>query len=321
MARLRFSFMVIGIAALLGGLASPVSAQQNYPDKTIHVLLGFLPGTSSDILCRFYTNKLQELTKQTVILENKPGALGLLAGGVVARAKPDGYTIWFTANIPSARYLLKEVPFNTDTDFTSVAPLFSTPFMLSVSAKSEIKSVSDLVERLKKQPVGRYGYGSPTTLIATAYFLNQTGAQAEGVGYRGASQALPEVENQTLDFIINDAMTAWPLSQAGRLRGLAVASGARVSSIPLPTMQEAGVPDYNFDGWWGAFVPTQTPPAVVAKLAALFAQINRDPATKTFLDSVVAAPMTGDANWMQKQMAEDTETWGRLVKLTGLQPQ
>jgi tripartite-type tricarboxylate transporter receptor subunit TctC len=321
MARRKLPLMLAAAAALLSGWAMPAGAQQNYPDKQIHVLLGFLPGTSSDILCRFYTNKLQELTKQTVILENKPGALGLLAGGVVSRARPDGYTIWFTANIPSARFLLKEVPFNPDTDFTAVGPLFSTPFMLSVSAKSDIKSVSDLVARLKKQPLGRYGYGSPTTLIATAYFLNQTGAQAEGVGYRGASQALPEVENQTLDFIINDAMTAWPLSQAGRLRGLAVASGERVSSIPLPTMQEAGVPDYNFDGWWGAFVPSQTPAAVVAKLASLFAQINRDPATKTFLDSVVAAPMAGDANWMKKQMAEDQETWAKLVKLTGLQPQ
>jgi tripartite-type tricarboxylate transporter receptor subunit TctC len=116
-------------------------------------------------------------------------------------------------------------------------------------------------------------------------------------------------------------MTAWPLSQAGRLRGLAVASNTRVSSIPLPTMQEAGVPNYHFDGWWGAFVPAQTSPAVVAKLASLFAEINRQPATKAFLDSVVATPMAGDADWMRKQMAEDTETWSRLVKLTGLQPQ
>jgi len=321
MARFTTPLAVIGITAALCGFPLPSMAQQNYPDKPIHVLLGFLPGTSSDILSRYYTKKLQEVSKQTVVLENKPGMLGLLPGGTVARAKPDGYTIWFTPSIPQARYLLKEVPFDPDKDFISVAPLFETPSMLSVSAKSSIKSVAELVAHLKKRP-GRYGYGAPTTVVASEYFLSQTGAKAEGVGYRGASQALPEVESMTLDFIINDAMTAWPLSKAGRLRALAVTTNKRLSVAPdVPTMEEAGVPDYHFAGWWGAFVPAGTPPEVVAKLAALFAEINNMPETKAFLETAVAAPVLEDANWMRTQLVKDTETWGRLVKLTNLQPQ
>lgn len=312
---------VVFIATVLGFWAHSVAAQENYPDRTIHVLLGFLPGTSSDILSRHYTTKLQEITKQPVVLENKPGLVGLLPGGVVARAKPDGYTVWFTPSIPASRYLLKEVPFNPDSDFAPVAPLFQTPMMLSVSGKSDIKSVAELVERLKTKH-SRYGYGSPTTLLATEYFLTQSGTKADGVAYRGASQALPEVENMTLDFIINDAMTAWPLSKAGRLRALAVTTNKRVPDIPdVPTMEEAGIPDYNFDGWWGAFVPAKTPPDVVAKLAALILEINRLPETKKFLETAVALPLFGDAAWMRKQLAEDTETWGRLVKLSNLQLQ
>lgn len=313
--------VVIVVAAVLGISARSVAAQENYPDKTIHVLLGFLAGASSDILSRYYTKKLQDITKQTVILENKPGLFGLLPGGVVARAKPDGYTIWFTPSIPASRYLLKEVPFNPDTDFIPVAPLFQTPMMLSVSGKSDIKSVAELVEHLKKKR-GRYGYGSPTTLIATEYFLSQSGISADGVAYRGASQALPEVENMTLDFIINDAMTAWPASKAGRLRALAVTPDKRIPDIPdIPTMQEAGIPNYNFDGWWGAFVPAKTPPDVVAKLAALIREINGLPETKKFLETAVALPLFGNAEWMRTQLAQDTETWARLVKISNLQPQ
>jgi len=149
-----------GLSALIAALwcisASPVAAQTNYPDKPIQVLVGFPAGASADILSRYYTKKLQELTKQTILLENKPGLFGLLAGGVAARAKPDGYTVWFTPSIPAARILLKESPFNPDTDFAPVAALFQTPLMLSVSGKSEIKSVAQLVEHLRNTR-GRYG--------------------------------------------------------------------------------------------------------------------------------------------------------------------
>ena len=159
-------------------------------------------------------------------------------------------------------------------------------------------------------------------MIATEYFLSQSQITADGVAYRGASQALPEVENMTLDFIINDAMTAWPASKAGRLRALAVTTDKRIPDIPeVPTMQEAGIPNFNFDGWWGAFVPAKTPPDVVAKLASMIAEINRQPETKKFLDTAVALPLFGDGEWMRAQLAEDTETWSRLVKISNLKPQ
>jgi tripartite-type tricarboxylate transporter receptor subunit TctC len=321
MPHLRLPRVVVAGAIFLGAFSGAASAQNTYPDKTIHVQLGFLAGASSDILSRYYTKKLQDISGQTVVLENKPGLFGLLPGGAVARAKPDGYTVWFTPSIPASRFLVKEPPFNPEADFAPVAPLFQTPMMLSVSGKSDIKSVAELVEHLKKKR-GRYGYGSPTTLIATEYFLNQSGLSADGVAYRGASQALPEVENMTLDFIINDAMTAWPLSKAGRMRALAVTTNKRIPDAPdLPTMEEAGMRDYNFDGWWGAFVPAATPPDVVAKLAALLAEINRLPETKKFLESAVASPLFGDAAWMKSQLAQDTETWRRLAKISNLQPQ
>src|SRR6185369_4392379 len=164
--------------------------------------------------------------------------------------------------------------------------------------------VAELVERLKTKH-SCYGYGSPTTLLATEYFLTQSGTKADGVAYRGASQALPEVENMTLDFIINDAMTAWPASKAGRLRALAVTINKRIPEIPeVPTMEEAGIQDYNFDGWWGAFVPAKTPPEIVAKLAAMFLEINRLPETKKFLDNAIALPLFGDAAWMKTQLAQ-----------------
>ena len=305
----------------LSHLGVSASAEDGYPNKPIQVLVGFPAGASADILSRHYARQMQELTKQTILLENKPGLFGLLAGGITARAKPDGYTIWFTPSVPAARVLLKESPFNPDTDFVPVAPLFRTPLMLSVSGRSDIRSVKQLVEHLKSSR-GRYGYGSPTTLIATEYFLKNAGITAEGVAYRGASQALPEVENMTLDFIINDAMTAWPASQAGRLRSLAVTVESRIPGIPnVPTMQEEGFPNYNFDGWWGAFVPAKTPPDVVAKLARLFGEINRQPETKKFLGSVIALPLFGDAEWMRKQLAEDTVVWRELAKASNLQPQ
>ena len=319
---MRQAVRVIAAAMLLAGLSiGSAPAQTGYPDKPIHVLVGFPAGASADTLSRHYTRLLQEMTKQPVIVENKPGLVGLLPGAAIAKGKPDGYTIWFTPSIPAALYLLKEVPFDPDNDFVPVAPLFQTPLMLSVSGKSDIKSVSELIEHLRKKR-GRYGYGSPTTLVATEYFLSQSGIEADAVAYRGASQALPEVENQTLDFIINDAMTAWPASKAGRLRALAVTTSKRIPNISeIPTMEEAGVRDYNFDGWWGAFMAAKTPPDIVEKLAAMFRKINSLPETQKFLDNAVAYPLLGDAGWMKKQLAEDTETWARLAKISKLQAQ
>jgi tripartite-type tricarboxylate transporter receptor subunit TctC len=288
-------------------------------------VIGFAAGSGADILCRYYTGKLAELSKQTVVIENKPGAIGTIAGGVVARARPDGYTILFTGNsmMAAGHHLVKELPFNAEKDFAPAAGLFDTPFVLTVGAKSPVKTVSELVAHLKAQDgKARYGYTNPTALVATAYFLAQTGTKAEPVGYRLSPDALPEVENATLDFMIYDGAFSIGQINGGRLRALGATPDKRISVLPnVPTIQEAGVANYNFNPWWAAYLPAGTPQPIVDRVAGWVTQITTNPETAAFLEKSVAGPVPGDAKYIRDRLAKDKETWDRLVKLTNLQPQ
>jgi tripartite-type tricarboxylate transporter receptor subunit TctC len=320
---MRYARTLLGAAIGLALISGGASAQQDYPNKPIHVVIGFAAGSGADILVRYYTTKLGEISKQQVLVENKPGAIGTIAGGIVARARPDGYTILFTGNsmMAAGQHLVKELPFDADKDFVPAAGLFDTPFVLVVGAKSPVKSVPELIAHLKAKQA-RYGYTNPTAVVATAYFLNQTGTKAEGVGYRLSPDALPEVENATLDFMIFDGAFALGQINGGRLRALAATPDKRISVLPsVPTMQEAGVANYNFNPWWGAYLPAGTPQPIVDKVATWVTQITTSRETAEFLEKSVAGPVPGDAKYIRDRLAKDKETWTQLVKLTDLKPQ
>jgi tripartite-type tricarboxylate transporter receptor subunit TctC len=305
-----------------------VSAQpgfaQDYPNRPLRVLIGFPAGSGADVLGRYFTAKLAELAGQPVVVENKPGANANIALSLVAKAKPDGYTILFAANsnMAGSRFLFKELSFDTLKDFVPAASFARIAFFMTVGANSPNKSVAELTAYLKSHPQNRYGVTNQTAILASEYYKQIAGVSATQVQYRTAPEALPDVANGTLDFVIMDGTFAVGPIKQGKIRPLAVTTAQRIPTFPdTPTMMEAGVPNYEFAPWWAAYLPAGTPPEIVAKLGAWFNQIDRMDETKQFLDRIASVPMMDDTKAADERLKHDIELWAPLVKAAKIEPQ
>jgi len=308
--------------AMCGALALPARAE-TYPDRRITMEVGFAAGSGADILARYYATKLAEQTGQTVIVENKPGAYGLIAGQAVKQAKPDGYTILFSpsAGMAGGKFLYANLPYDPQKDFIIAAPLLDVAFALAVGANSPAKSVAELTALLKKKPKARYGTSSSTAIAAAQLYKTLAGFEAEQVQYKLTSDALGDLADGTLDFMFLDGVLAVGQQKAGKVRLLAT-TNTRIASAPdVPTMSEAGVGHYSFAVWWMIMVPAGTPPEVVDKLNAVFTKIADLPETRAFLNNVASAPLKGTPADMVEKLDNDIKTWAEIAKTGAIVPQ
>jgi tripartite-type tricarboxylate transporter receptor subunit TctC len=301
----------------------PVQAQ-GYPERQIHAFVGFPPGSGADILARYFSRKLSELAGKPVIIENKTGATSNIAVGLAARAKPDGYTILYSANSNMAgnRFLFKDLPFDTVADFIPVAMLSQTTFIMVVAPNSKLGSVAELTAAVKANPRAKFAYTNQIGLLATEYYKSTAGIVAVPVSYRTAPDAVPDIQTGTMDFMIIDGTFGFGQVRAGRIKPLAVTTAQRLSTLPdIPTMTESGVPAFDFASWWAAWLPKGTPPEIVTKLEGWFTAITAMPETREFLAGTAGTPLQGgSAATRAKQLAE-IEKWAVNVKAAGIVPQ
>ncbi|MGZ5804885.1 MAG: Bug family tripartite tricarboxylate transporter substrate binding protein [Xanthobacteraceae bacterium] len=312
-------------ASLLAGvLAAFTPAQaQDYPNRPIHAVIGFAAGSGADIMCRWFTTKISELAGQTVVIDNKPGAFASIAHNVVANAKPDGYTVLLagSAILTGGRHLIKDLPFDTNS-FVPSAGMTETPFVLVVAANSPVKTIAELIARMKSKTGNRYGYANVTGLVATAYLKDLTGFIAEPVSYRVATDALPDIENGTLDFMIIDGTFSIGPVKAGKIKVLAVTSEQHVAAMPgVPTMAEAGIKDFNFNPWWAAYFPAGTPEPIVGKFGVWLTQVVKSSETTKFLDNMALLPLVSDPPTIRARIDAEKKTWDWLAKVANVQPQ
>jgi tripartite-type tricarboxylate transporter receptor subunit TctC len=320
--RRDFSRGALATAALaaLGGTAV---AQQDYPNRPLHVVIGFAAGSGADILTRFFAARLAELAGQSTVVENKPGAVGVIAGNVVAKSKPDGYTMLWAGNsiMVGGKYLVKDLPFEPEKEFVVAGAFLETPFVIAVSAQSPAKSVSELVALLKSKKQNRAAYTNPTGQLSTALFKVRTEIEAEPVSYKTTADAIPDLANGTLDFMILDGTFAVGQVKSGKIRALAATSGQRITALPdVPTMQEAGIADYVFSPWWGAYLPVGTPQAIVDKISGWMNGMARAPDSAKFLDTMAALPVLDNPQQMAERLKKDRGMWDRLAAAANLQP-
>jgi len=317
-------WVLVGTVALAASALAGAARAEDYPTRPIHVVIGFAAGSGADILTRFYASKLAEISGQSTVVENRPGAVGVIAATVVTKAKPDGYTVLFSGNtiMAGGRHLLKDFPFDSDKDLVPTAAFLETPFVLAVSAKSSAHSIAELVALLKSKTRNKSGYTNPTGLLSTELFKAKTGIESEPVSYKTTADAVPDLADGTLDFMILDGTFAVGQVKAGRIRALAASTNRRITALPdLPTMEEAGVPDYHFSPWWAAYLPGGTPPAIVGKVEAWMGAISKTDEAAKFLDTVAALPVIGDANWVRARIASDRAVFDRLAAAAHLEPQ
>jgi tripartite-type tricarboxylate transporter receptor subunit TctC len=320
--------MILKCLCLLLGFAIALpSLGQEYPAREIRSICNFAPGSGADIIVRYYSDRLSKLAGKPVVVENKPGAQGLLATDFVAKSKPDGYTIMITpasSTLATAPYIFKQIPFDPLRDFASVTTINTLAFVIAVDAAKPIKSIEELISYLKAKPGhGFYGTGSNTGQVAGELFKAKLDLKSAYVPYKASTQALTSLLQGDVDFLSYDS--TWASTQAepkGRLRILAVTSAKRSGTLPsVPTLAELGLRDFDITPWWGVVVPAGTPRPIIGKLAAWFNEITHSEETKTFLARAALDAFPGTPESMTALLKADMERWGGYVRLAKIEPQ
>jgi tripartite-type tricarboxylate transporter receptor subunit TctC len=313
------------VSTCLVSTCIPAQAQ-TYPTREIRVVVGLPAGSGGDVVARYYADKLSGLAGKPVIVENRPGMILSIGADAVAKAPPDGYTILITSVTSSHAanlFNFKRLPYDPIKDFTPVAMLQKSYFMLMVRAEAPWKTVAELTEAMQaKAEKATYGYGAPPALASAELYKARKGLKAVGVPYKTSMASLPEMFSGEIDFQFIDSTAGTPLRQSGKVRALAVTSGQRVPGVDIPTMAEAaGIPEFDIAPVWGVLLPAGAPAPIVAKLEAWFAEISQMDATRRYQASTYAAPFPGNAKALADFLPKEIKKWEELAKLAKIEPQ
>jgi len=321
-----FRSAVSGALALLAAIfvSAPAVAQEKYPSKEIHFICSFPPGSGADIMVRFFADKIGKKTGNVIIVENRPGAGGMLALTTTARAAPDGHTILVSGGTAAAinANLLKAPAINVGKDIRAVATVNKIPFVIAVDARSPSKSLLELTEALRKKGSrASYAFSNPFAKVIAESYKTVADLQTVEVSYKSAVDSLNDLASGSIDFAVFDPTMALAQQKEGRLRILAVSSGDRFRPTgDIPTFKEQGI---NIDllGWWAAMVPAKTPDHVARTINQWFADALADPETVTFLINNGADVLVMSPDEANTYFLEDIQTWARLVEMARIEKQ
>lgn len=312
--------ILLGAAALVG---APARAQADYPKQSIRLVVGFAPGGISDVLARAIAAKMSTNLGQTVFVDNKPGAGTTIAGDFVAKAPPDGYTIWLQDMTTHAINvsLYPKLPYDSVKDFTPVALVASTPLMLVVHPSSPARTVKELAAQLKAAP-GKMAYGSSGngTIIhlASEMFKASAGLDVTHVPYKGSNPATQAILGNEVSFVFSTMPPAMSNSKSGKLRALAVTTPKRVAAAPdVPTMMEAGIANFDVVLYSGILGPKGMDPAIVRKLNAEFAKAIQSDEIKKVFENLGADPITTTPEAFGSMMGTEIAKYAPVVKASG----
>lgn len=317
----RRTALALTAAALLAPLVAAQAA--GYPEKPITFIVPFAAASATDQLARALGTSITEQTKQTVIVENKAGASGMMAAQAAAKAAPDGYTVLITTNTTHAanEHLYKKLPYDAVKDFAPVTGLGKGGQILVVRSDSPYKSVADLVAKAKSQP-GKlsFGSGSSSSRVAGEMFKQLSGTDILHVPYKSNPPAVTDLLGGQIDLMITDTATGMPQVKAGKLRALGYSTQKRSPLLPeVPTIHEAGVKGYDMGYWFAAYVPAGTPAPVIARLRELLVVATKSPAAKTFFDNGGSEAWTTTPDELAKFQAAETQKWGKVIKAAGIE--
>ncbi|WP_420132261.1 Bug family tripartite tricarboxylate transporter substrate binding protein [Rhodopseudomonas sp.] len=310
---------------LSNAVAMPARADSSYPNHNITLVLPFAAGSGTDTTTRLISQKLGQALGVGMVIENKAGANGMIAATYVARAKPDCYTLFVTTNTTHSAnpYLLKNLTYDPVKDFTPVARTGDLPFMLVVHPDVPAKTVGELIAYAKANP-GKltYASGSSSAIVSGATFARKAGIDLLHVPYKSSPPAMNDVIGGRITMMFTDVLTGLPHVQGGALRALAVTTKDRSPLVPdLPSMQEAGVPDFDITSWQGYFAPAGTPKEVVTKLNTEIRKIVEDPETKAKLATLGMDAFSGTPEDLGKFVDDQLVLWEKLVREAGIEKQ
>lgn len=323
----------LAVTLMLSG--SPSSAQTAtdapagapYPSGPVRIVVGFPAGTAPDTLARLVADGLAPSLGQPVIVENLAGAAGNIAAERVAKAKPDGYTLLLAGNASLVvnQSLYEKVPFDAKKDFAPISQVAITPNVLVVHPDVRARSVQELVAAAKAEPDRlSYAHVGPGTSqhLGAELFKSQAGVAILGVAYRGGNTAIPDLLAGRVQVCFCNVATTMPLVRDGKLRALAVTSSARSPIAPdVPTMQEAGFPDFSADAWFGLVAPAGTPEGVVSRLQAEVAKLLKEPALRKTMTELGMVPVGNTPADFARLIEQESAYWARIIQRMGLKVQ
>lgn len=311
------------LACAIASLLAAGAHAQAFPEHPVTFVVPFAAGSATDQLARALAQGLTQQTGQQVIVDNRAGANGFIGAQYVAKARPDGYTVFITTNTTHAanEHLFKKLPYDPVKDFEPVTLLGRGGQIMVVNDGSPAHSVGDFIKLAKAKP-GKlsFGWGSSSSRIAGELFKQMTGTEIASIPYKSNPPALTDLMGGQIDMMITDMATGLPQVKAGKLRALGVSTTRRSPLAPeVPTLSEAGVKGYEMTYWFAAYVPAGTPAPVVGRLNELLAKSVKAPAAATFYGTTGTEALTGTPDELRRFQQAESRKWEHVITAAGIE--
>jgi len=323
MKKISFPSIILGI---LFGLVSSTAFADSYPTKPIKAIVPFAPGSATDQIGRAFAAKMAETLGQPVVVENRPGANGMIGADVVAKSPADGYTLLFGTNSTNAalKSLVKNLPYNQETAFVPIGYFGSVPLIVAINNDVPAKSLNGFVSLAKANP-GKmtFAYASTSQRVSSEILASDAGIKMTGVSYKSGPNAMTDLIGGQVNMFTADFAVTLPQVQAGKIRGLAVTSLKRSAAIPeLPTVNEAlGIKNYELIAFFAAFGPAGMPKDVVLKLNKA---INDAAKSKDLVERFATMgfeTQPGSPEALGQKIKLETAKWAQAIKAAGMEPE
>lgn len=320
---LRLALMATLATTSLAALGtSPARGTDDFPQRPIRMVLPYPPGGPTDLLARVVAVKMGDTLGQTVVIDNKPGASGMIGAELVAKAAPDGYTILANASLhvinPS---IYPKMRYDAFRDFVPITQLADVPLVLVVNNDSPVRTVQDLIAYAKARG-GSINFGSAGNAsaqqLAAESFKFAANVSMQHVPYKGSSPALTDLMGGQIQLMFDSMPSAMPFIKAGKLRAVAVTTLKRARALPdVPTVAESGLPGFNISTWYGLWAPRGTPAPIVQKLAAHAAQALRQPDVQRQYADMGAEPVGSSPAEFARYTVAEGNKWAEIVRKSG----
>ncbi len=310
------------IASICVGPLAPVVSGADYPVRPIRIVVPFPPGGTSDILTRLLTEKLTPALGQQIVIDNRPGAGGVIATNIVAKSNPDGYSLYMTFVSHAINpYIYAKLPYDTVRDFVPICLFAVSPNVVVITPSLPANSIKELIALARQQQINYASAGFGTNSHLSAEMINAAaGIKMTHIPYKGAPQANADVATGAVQVHIPSMPVAMPLIRAGRLKAIAVTSPKRSPALPnVPTVGET-LPGYESDAWYGITAPRATPTAIVSRISAEVEKALQKADLIESFSNQGAQPTYENAQQFGAFIKAELARWGKAVKDAGLQP-
>lgn len=295
---------------------------QNYPQRPIRMVIGLPAGGSTDVMGRIVAARLAERVGQQVVVDNRPGASGIIGITLVVNSQPDGYTLIMAAGSWGTISTLYKLPFDLQKDLAPVAYIGTSPYVLVVQPRLPVQTVADLITHAKANP-GKLNYAGSTPgslqRLAGELLKKSAGIDLLYVPYKGTGAVIPDLLGGRLDAAIDNVLVLAPYIRKGQLRGIGVTSTKRSVVFPeLPTLAETGVPGFSAVGWFGLFAAAKTPQPIITRLNTEITALLQEPQTRDRLLAQGAEPSPGSPADLRAHLAREIDVWSKVIREAGI---